>query len=159
MIKKAKKCESERWKAIREQILVDMDEEIMRNMHKIKKDLLGQDLGDLRSCVMKFLDVSPVDALNEIFQCSMQLFPVEHQKKISEFLTIITKDSFGRQLFQLALSMSCKRLLGDAFEQLVTDEVRKQAVNTVNENLEESPTPPCEGLLNLSLFRKLQRYL
>ena len=58
MIKKAKKCESERWKAIREQILVDMDEEIMRNMHKIKKDLLGQDLGDLRSCVMKFLDVS-----------------------------------------------------------------------------------------------------
>ena len=159
MIKKAKKCESERWKAIREQILVDMDEEIMRNMHKIKKDLLGQDLGDLRSCVMKFLDVSPVDALNEIFQCSMQLFPVEHQKKISEFLTIITKDSFGRQLFQLALSMSYKRLLGDAFEQLVTDEVRKQAANTVNENLEEPPTPPCEGLLNLSLFRKLRRYL
>ena len=127
---------------------MDMDEEIRRNMRKIKKDLLGQDLGDLRSCVMKFLDVSPVDALNEIFQCSIQLFPVKHQKKTSEFLTIITKDSFGRQLFQLALAMSCKHLLGDAFEQLVTDEVQKQVAKAVVECLDEPPTPPCEGLLN-----------
>ena len=49
-------------------------------MRKIQKDLLGQELGDLRSCVMKFLDVSPADALNEIFQCSMQLFSIKHQK-------------------------------------------------------------------------------
>ena len=50
-------------------------------MRKIQKDLLGQELGDLRSCVMKFLDVSPVVALNEIFQCSMQLFSMKHLKK------------------------------------------------------------------------------
>ena len=86
----------ERWKTIREEVLVEMDKEIKRNMRKIQKDLLGQELGDLRSCVMKFLDVSPVDALNEIFQCSMQLFSIKHQKKISEFLTIITKDSFRK---------------------------------------------------------------
>ena len=117
-------------------------------MRKIQKDLLGQELGDLRSCVMKFLDVSPVDALNEIFQCSMQLFSIKHQKKISEFLTTITKDSLGRQLFQLALAMSCKHLLGDTFEQLVANEVQKQVASAVVECLNEPPTPPSEGLLN-----------
>ena len=148
MIKKAKKCESERWKTIREEVLVEMDKEIKRNMQKIQKDLLGQEPGDLRSCVMKFLDVSPVDALKEIFQCSMQLFSIKHQEKISEFLTIITKDSLGRQLFQLALAMSCKRLLGDTFEQLVANEVQKQVTSAVVECLNEPPTPPSEGLLN-----------
>ena len=68
MIKNAKKCESERWKTIREEVLVEMDKEIKGNMRKIQKDLLGQELGDLKSCVMKFLDVSPVDAFNEIFR-------------------------------------------------------------------------------------------
>ena len=129
-----------------------MDEEIKRNMQKIQKDLLGQELGDLRCCVMKFLHVSPVDALSETFQCSMQLFSVNHRKKISEFLTIITKDSFGRQLFQLALAMSCKRLLGDAFEQLVTDEVQEQVAKVAVECLDEPPTPPSEGLLNCKFF-------
>lgn len=157
MIKSAKKCESERWKTIREQVLVDMDEEIKRNMRKIKKDLLGQELGDLRSCVMKFLDVSPVDTLNEIFQCSMQLFSIKHQKKISEFLTIITKDSFGRKLFQLALAMSVKRLLGDAFERLMADEVQKQVAKAVVECLDKPPTPPSEGLLNRTLIIMKQR--
>ena len=146
--KKCQKNVRERWKTIREEVLEEMDKEIKRNMRKIQKDFLGQELGDLRSCVMKFLDMSPVDALNEIFQCSIQLFSIKHQKKISEFLTIITKDSFGRQLFQLALAMSCKRLLGDAFEQLVANEVQKRVPSAVVECLNETPTRPSEGLLN-----------
>ena len=78
-------------------------------------------------------------------------------KKISEFLTIITKDSFGRQLFQLALAMSCKRLLGDAFEQLVAIEVQKQVPSAVVECLNETPTRPSEGLLNWTLIIVKQR--
>ena len=137
----------ERWKTIREEVLVEMDKEIKRNMRKIQKDLLGQELGDLRSCVMKFLDVSLLTPLTRYFSAPCNYFQ-SNIKKISEFLTIITKDSFGRQLFQLALAMSCKRLLGDAFEQLVAIEVQKQIPSAVVECLNETPTRPSEGLLN-----------
>ena len=151
MIKKAKRSESERWKAIREQVVTDLDEEIQRHMKKIKKDLLGQELGDLRSCVMTFLDASPVDALNEIFNCSLQLFEGKRQEKITKFFAAITGDSLGRRLFQLALYMSCRRLIGDALKQLVSDEVQKQAADNVMERQETAPraTPPSEGLLSL----------
>ena len=44
--------------------------------------------------------------------------------------------------------MSCKRLLGDAFEQLVAIEVQKQVPSAVVECLNETPTRPSEGLLN-----------
>ena len=150
MIKKAKRSESERWKAIREKVVIDLDEEIQRHMKKIKKDLLGRELGDLRSCVMTFLDASPVDALNEIFSCSLQLFEGKRQE-ITQFLAAITGDSLGRRLFQLALYMSCRRLIGDALKQLVSDEVQKQAAGNVMERQETAPraTPPSEGLLSL----------
>lgn len=150
MIKQAKKSDSERWKAVREKVSVDMDEELERRLRKIKKDLLGKELGDLRSCVMKLLDASPVDALKEIFNCSMELFEGQHQKKISNFLSLITEDSLGRRLFQLALSMSCKRLLGDALKQLVAVEAKKQAAeNERKKREEEKPlVPPSEGLFS-----------
>ena len=153
MIKQAKKSDSERWKAVREQVSDDMDQEIQRQMRKIKKDLLGQDLGDLRSCVMKFLDTSPVDALNEIFNCSIDLFEGKRQEKITKFLTAITDDSLGRRLFQLTLYMSCKRLLRDTLEHLVADEVQKQVANIVDksQDTETRPVPPSEGWFYFSL--------
>lgn len=156
VIKQAKRSESERWKAAREKVSVDMDEEIERHLRKIKKDLLGQELGDLRSCVMKLLDTSPVDALKEIFNCSMQLFEGKRQTKVSKFLSLVTEDSLGRRLFQLALSMSCKRLVGDSLEQLVADEVQKQTAEKERERREEEkrPVPPSEGLFSLRKAKK-----
>lgn len=148
MIKKAKHSESEKWKAVREQVSIDLEEDIKKQIRKIKKDLLGQELGDLRSCVMKFLETSPVDALNAVFDCCLEMFDGKREKKITKFLTVITKDSLGRNLFQLALSMSCKRLLGDALEELVASEVDSKVQDTINE-AETRPVPPSEGLISL----------
>lgn len=152
MIKKAKHCESEKWKAVREQVSSDMEEDLKKHFRKIKKDLLGQELGDLRSCVMKFLDTSPVDALNAVFNCCLEIFDAKREKKITKFLTLITQDSLGRTLFQLALSMSCKRLLGDVLEKLVASEVDLQlqdAVNAANNRETKTrPVPPSEGLIS-----------
>ena len=153
MIKKAKHSESEKWKAVREQVSIDLEEDIKKQLRKIKKDLLGQELGDLRSCVMKFLEASPVDALNAVFNCCLELFDGEGEKKITKFLTVITKDSLGRNLFQLALSMSCKRLLGDALKELVASEVDLQVQDSIKEangrETETRPAPPSEGLISL----------
>lgn len=152
MIKTAKRCESEKWKAAREQVSTDMEEEIQRHLRKIKKDLLGQELGDLRSCIMKFLETSPVDALNAVFNCCLEMFDGKRQEKITKFLTMITKDSLGRNLFQLALYMSCKHLLRDAMEELVASEVDSKVQDTINEansrETEARPAPPSEGLIN-----------
>lgn len=153
MIKKAKHCESEKWKAAREQVSIDMEEEIQRHLRKIKKDLLGQELGDLRSCVMKFLEVSPVDTLNAVFNCCLEMFEGKRQKKITKFFAMITGDSLGRKLFQLALYVSCKHLLGDALEELVAREVDSKVQDTINEansrETESRSVPPSEGLICL----------
>ena len=148
MIKKAKRCESEKWKAAREQVSDDMDEEIQRHLRKIKKDLLGQELGDLRSCVRKFLDTSPVNALNEVFGCCMEIFDGNRQKMITKFLTTITEDSLGRRLFQLALNMSCKHLLGDSLDELVDDKLKTEAAKSKANSKEakDGPIPPSKGL-------------
>ena len=152
MIKKAKHCESEKWKAVREQVSSDMEEDLKKHLRKIKKDLLGQELGDLRSCVMKFLDTSPVDALNAVFNCCLEMFDGKRETKMTKFLTMITQDSLGRNLFQLALSMSCKRLLGNALEELVASEVDSKVQDAINEaNNRETktrPVPPSEGLIS-----------
>lgn len=152
MIKKAKHCESEKWKAVRDQVSSDMEEDLKKHLRKIKKDLLGQELGDLRSCVMKFLDTSPVDALNAVFNCCLEIFDGKREKKITKFLTLITQDSLGRSLFQLALCMSCKRLLGNALEELVDCEVDlklQEAINEANNRETKTrPVPPSEGLIS-----------
>lgn len=154
MIKKAKHGESEKWKAIREQVSVDLEEEIERHLRKIKKDLLGQELGDLRSCVKRFLDTSPVDSLKAVFHCCLELFDGKRQKKITKFFTIVTGDSLGRKLFQQALYISCKRLLGDALEELVAKEVETQVANSEAERRETEtrPVPPSEGLFSPNIF-------
>lgn len=150
VIKKAKHGDSEKWKAIREQVSVDLEEEIQRHLRKIKKDLLGQELGDFRSCVMKFLDASPVDALKAVFDCCLEMFDGKRQKKITKFFTTITGDSLGRKLFQEALYMSCKRLLGDALEELVAKEVKTQVANseTKRRETETQPVKPSEGFIS-----------
>ena len=137
---------------MREQVSSDMEEDLKKHLRKIKKDLLGQELGDLRSCVMKFLDTSPVDALNAVFNCCLQMFDGKREKKITKFLTLITQDSLGRSLFQLALSMSCKRLLGGALEELVTCEVDLKVQDAIdqanNRETKTRPVPPSEGLIS-----------
>ena len=150
MIKKAKRCESEKWKAAREQVSVDMDEEIQRHLRKIKRDLLGQELGDLRSCVMKLLDTSTTDALRAVFDCCLEMFDKNRQKKITEFLTMMTKDNLGRRLFQLALYVSCKPLLGNALEALVNIKFNTEVANgRANQTETESrPVTPSEGLIS-----------
>lgn len=150
VIKTAKGSESERWKAVREQFATDLDEEIERHLRKIKRDLLGQDLGDHRSCVMKMIDTlaSPVDAMNAIFECCLECFEGKRQKQITTFLAAITGDALGRRLFQLALYVSCKRLVGDALDHLVREEVEKQVASKlkdVTETEEKRPVPPSEG--------------
>ena len=154
MIKKAKRCESEKWKAAREQVSDDMDEEIQRHLRKIKRDLLGQELGDLRSCVMKLLDTPTTDALKAVFDCCLEMFDKNRQKKITEFLTMITKDTDGRRLFQLALNMSCKRLLGDAVEKLVDDKVKTEAAKSKANSKEAKAgrVPPSKGLFVCCCF-------
>ena len=151
MIKKAKRCESEKWKDIREQVSADMDEEIQRRLRKIKKDLLGQDHGDSRSCVRKFLDTSPSDALQAVFNCCLEMFDGSRAKKITQFLTTVIEDSLGRRLFQLALHMSCKRLLGDTLENLVDERVKTEleaaASLASHTETETGPDPPSEGLI------------
>lgn len=149
MIKKAKHTESEKWKAVREKVSVDMEEDLNKHLRKIKKDLLGQEVGDLRSCVNKFLEASPVDALNAVFDCCLELFDGKREKKITKFLTLITKDLLGRNLFQLALYMSCKRLLGDTLKELVAREVDSKVQETIiqanSREAETRPVPPSEG--------------
>ena len=129
-----------------------MDEEIQRHLRKIKKDLLGQEHSDLRSCVKKVLDASPVDAIKEIFDCCLGLFEGNRQKAITKFFTSVIEDVLGRRLFQLALYMSCKRLIGDALEQLVEDEVEKQVASNMKDirETETRPLPPSEGLFSFT---------
>lgn len=126
-----------------------MDEDMQRHLRKIKRDLLGQELGDLRSCVNKFLDTSPVDALNAVFNCCLDMFDGKLQKQITKFFATITGNSLGRSLFQLALYMSCKHLLGAALEELVTSEVETRTANCVAKSraTESRPVPPTEGLI------------
>lgn len=148
MIKKAKRSDSERWKAVREQFATDLDEEIERHLRKIKRDLLGQDLGDHRSCVVKMINTSPVDALNAIFECCLECFEGKRQKQITKFLAATTGDALGRRLFQLALYVSCKRLVGDALDHFVREEVEKQVackLKDVTEIEGKRPVPPSEG--------------
>ena len=161
MIKKAKHSDSEKWKDIREQVSADMDEEIERHLRKIRRDLLGQDLGDSKSCVKKFLDTSPIDALKAVFDCCLETFEGSRAKKITQFLKTVTEDSHGRHVFQLALYMSCKRLLGDALENLVDEKVKKE-LETANSLASRTETetgldPPSEGLILfvLVLFEKI----
>ena len=101
---------------------------------------------------MKFLDTSPVGALNAVFNCCLEMFDGKRETKITKFLTMITQDSLGRNLFQLALSMSCKRLLGDALEELVASEIDSKVQDAINEaNNRETktrPVPPSEGLIS-----------
>lgn len=153
MIKKAKHSESAKWKTVREQVSIDMEEDIKKHLGKIKKDLLGQDLGDLRSCIMKFLDTSPVDVLNALFHCCLEMFGNNDKKWITKFFAMITGDSFGRNLFQLALYMSCKRLLGAALEELVASGVDSKVQETIiqanSREAESRPVPPREGLSSL----------
>ena len=150
MIRKARRGERDRWKAIREQVWADMDEEIEKHLRKIKRDLLGQNLGDLKGCVMKFLNTSPADALTAVFHCCLEMFNSRHGNNIMKFLTTITKDEFGRQLFQLALYMSCKRLLGDALENEVDKRVKTEleVANNQASHTEtgKGPEAPSEGL-------------
>lgn len=151
MIKKAKRSDSERWKAVREQFATDLDEEIERHLRKIKRDLLGQDLGDHKSCVVKMINTlaSPVDAMNAIFESCLDCFEGKRQKQITKFLAAITGDSLGRRLFQLALYVSCKRLVGDSLDHLVQEEVGKQVACKLKDvtEIEEKkrPVPPSEG--------------
>lgn len=154
MIKKAKHGDSEKWKAAREQVAIDMEDEIQRHLRKIKKDLLGQELGDLRSCVMKFLGTSPVDALNAVFGCCLEMFDGKRQKKTTDFFAMITGESFGRRLFQLALYMTCKRLLGDALEELVETQVQTQAASREAKKKETKTrrAPPTEGLISFQVY-------
>ena len=133
-----------------------MDEEIQRHLRKIKKDLLGQELGDLRSCVMKVLDVSPVDAIKEIFNCCLELFEGKRQKAITTFFTSVIEDVRGRRFFQLALYMSCKRLIGDALDQLVKDEVEKQVASNMKDirETETRPVIPSQGLFSFTRWNR-----
>ncbi|XP_068725664.1 uncharacterized protein [Montipora capricornis] len=150
VIKKAKRSDSERWKSVREHVAADLDEEIQRHLKKIKKDLLGQEVGDLRSCAMKVIGASPVDALNEIFDCCLDVFEGKRQKKITNFFATITGDALGRRLFQLALTASCKRLVGDTLDSLVEQKVEEQFANRMKdlqETAEIRPLPPSEGEL------------
>ena len=151
MIKKAKRSDSERWKTVREHVAADLDEEIQRHLKKIKKDLLGQEVGDLRSCAMKVIGASPVDALNEIFDCCLDVFEGKRQKKITNFFATITGDALGRRLFQLALTASCKRLVGDTLDSLVEQKVEEQFANRMKdlqETAEIRPLPPSEGCIS-----------
>ena len=163
MIKKAKHSDSEKWKAVREQVSVDMEEDINKRLRKIKKDLLGQELGDLRSCVMKFLETSPVDTLNAVFNCCLELFDGKREKQITKFLTMITVDSLGRNLFQLALYMSCKSLLGAALQKLVATEVdskvQEALIQANSREMETRPVPPSEGLISLISSFKENTYV
>lgn len=103
-----------------------MEEDLKKYFRKIKKDFFGQELGDLRSCVMKFFDIFFVDALNVVFNCCLEIFDGKREKKITKFLILIIQDSFGRSLFQLVFFMSCKRLFGDVLEELIVCEVDLQ---------------------------------
>ena len=144
-MKKAKLSKTER--RIREEVSIEMDEEIQRNLRKIKRDLLGRELGDLRSCVMKFLDKSATDVLKAVFECCLEMFDKNRQGKVKTFLTMLTKDTLGRRLFQLALYVSCKPLLGEAVEALVNIKINTEVANR-KANHEETrirPVPPSEG--------------
>ena len=155
MIKNAQHSESEKWKDIREQVSADMDEEIQRHLRKIKKDLLGQDPGDSRSCVRRFLDTSPADALRAVFDCCSEMFEGSRAKKITQFVTTVIEDSHGRNLFQLVLHMSCKRLLGDALEYLVDERVKIELEaaksHTSHTETDTGADPPSEGLMFFGL--------
>lgn len=99
---------------------------------------------------MRFLDTSPVDALKAVFHCCLEMFAGKHQKQITKFFTMVTGDLLGRRLFQLACYMSCKRLLGDALEELVDTQVQTQAANSEakRKETETRPVPPSEGLIS-----------
>ncbi|XP_022793492.1 uncharacterized protein LOC111332406 isoform X4 [Stylophora pistillata] len=147
VIKKAKQLKTKRLGVIREEISIEMEEEIQRHLRKIKKDLLGQELGDLRSCVMKFLDKSPTDILKAVFECCLEMFDENRQGKVMTFLTMLTKHALGRRLFQLALCVSCKPLLGEAVEALVNNRINTEVASR-KANHEETrirPVPPSEG--------------
>lgn len=149
MLKKVKHSKTERWGAIREEMSIEMEEEIQRCLRKIKRDLLGQELGDLRSCVMKFFDKSPTDVLKAVFECCLEMFDESRQGKVTTFLTMLTKHKLGRQLFQLALCASCKPLLGEAMEELVNIKINTEVANRKanHEKTSTRPVPPSEGKL------------
>ena len=150
MIKKAKRSDSVRWNIVREQYENDLNEEIERHLKKIKKKLLGQEVGDLRSCAMKLIGTSPVNALQEIFDCCLDCFEGENHEDITNFLATITENTLGRRLFQLALTVSCRNLIGETLDSMVQKEVDKQIASRMNdlkEKKELRAQPPSEGLV------------
>lgn len=103
---------------------------------------------------------SPVDAMNAIFECCLECFEGKRQKQITKFLAAITGDALGRRLFQLALYVSCKRLVGDALNHLVQEEVEKQVackLKDVTETEEKRPVPPSEGNVLLNENKAMQK--
>ena len=154
MIKQAKRHESERWKTARETVSKEMDAEIVAHLRKIKKDLLGQEPGDLRSRIMKLLDASPVDILNDVFSCCLEFFEGQRQKRASKFFAMVTSDSLGRQLFQLALHTACRRLVGPIPEDACTaaGAVKPPDKSKMQGGRKKEPIPPSAGLLRYCLL-------
>ena len=174
MIKKAKRSGSVRWNTVREQYENGLKEDIERHLKKIKKKLLGEEVGDLRSCVMKLIDTTTVNALQEIFNCCLDCFDGENHEDITNFLTTITENALARRLFQLSLTVSCRSLIGETLDSMVQKEVDKQVasrVNDLNEKEELQVQPHSEGLVlqllllcpltkcNIREFKKLRRQL
>ena len=150
MIKKAKRSGRERWYTVMEQYESDLKEEIERHLKKIKKKLLGEEFGDLRSCAMKLIDTSPLIALQEIFDCCLDCFDGENHDDITNFLFTITENALARRLFQLALTVSCRSLIGETLDSMVQKEVDKQVasrMNDFNEKEELQVQPHSEGLV------------
>ena len=112
VIKKASGTQSKTMDKVREQLEDDMEKDIRKRLNKIKTDLLGQHVGDLRSMVETLLNASPSDIITKVFDHCHELFTGMQQKIVNKFLELLVKNRLARDLFQLAVHRGCKSIIG-----------------------------------------------
>ena len=88
-------------------MLDEIAEEIEQQIPKIKKQLLGSSFHDPDALVNQFLDLSPVDILQKLFQYCEKYFEGKMKTKVTRFVMMCNSDKPSRKLFQLALHKAC----------------------------------------------------
>ena len=84
----------------------------------MRKELLGEQDGDLRSLVQKLQDSSISDIIVSIYDCCEKIFVGKNKIKVTAFLKMLTSDKSARRLFELAIHIGCRLIVhsGDDME-------------------------------------------
>lgn len=111
----------------------------------MRKELLGEHDGDLRSLVQKLQDSSISDILVKIYECCEEIFFGKNKTKVQVFLKMLTSDKNGRKLFELAVHIGCRKIQKLPATNDESDRSESEEEDNSSQDASNLP-PPREGI-------------